>query len=363
MSATDDLRAAGVAIWLDDLSRDDLVSRRLADLVATHGVTGVTTNPTIFATALADHPDAYAPQLAAGRAASRSACETALGLVADDVRAACDVLAPVHDASGGADGFVSIEVTPDAAHDADATLAEVRELRALVDRPNVLVKIPSTDAGVRALEEATAEGFSINMTLLFGLARYREVMAAHRRGLDRAREAGIPLAGIRSVASFFVSRVDVEVDRRLAEASGGRAHPLRGRAAVANARLAYAEFEASLEDAPWQALAAAGAHPQRPLWASLGVKDPGMRATRYVEDLVAPHVVETMPSKTLRAVEAEGRIPADGVHPGLRDARDVVDALAAAGVDLGDVAATLERAGVAAFGESWQRLLEAAEAA
>lgn len=359
MNAIHELRAAGVSLWLDDLSRDDIVSGRLADLVDAHGVTGITTNPTIFATALEKHPEAYADQLASLRASGAGAREAALALVTDDVGAACDILRPVHESTGGAEGFVSIEVTPDTAHDVEATLAEVRELSGLVDRPNLFVKIPSTDAGILALEEATAEGFSINMTLLFGIPRYRQVIAAYRRGLERARAAGATLAGIHSVASFFVSRVDVEVDTRLDALGTPDANALHGRAAVANARLAYAEFAASQEDPVWRALAEAGANPQRPLWASTGVKDPGMRDTRYIEDLVAPLVVDTMPAKTLQAVEDHGRIVPDSVSAGMADAREVVDALAWAGVALDDVSAHLEQKGIASFGDSWERLVAA----
>lgn len=359
MTATDDLRRAGVSIWLDDLSRGDLVSGRLAELIRERDVTGVTTNPTIFAKAVEDEPDAYAGRLAELRASGAEPRQAALTLIGGDVREACDVLRPVFDASGGADGFVSIEVTPEAAHDTEATLAEVRELRGLVDRPNVLVKIPSTDAGVRALEEATAEGASINMTLLFGLERYDQVMAAYRAGLARASAAGIALDGIRSVASFFVSRVDVEVDKRLTAIGGPAADGLRGLAAVANARLAYSAFEESLARPEWQALAARGAHPQRPLWASTGVKDPTMRDTRYLEELVAPGVVDTIPANTLEALYDHGVVRPDTIRGGYAESRAILDDLEGAGVRLADVTAELERAGVDAFGASWARLVAA----
>ncbi|MFE4470776.1 transaldolase [Leifsonia sp. NPDC056824] len=359
MTATADLRRAGVSIWLDDLSRGDLVSGRLAELIRERDVTGVTTNPTIFAKAVEDDPDAYAGRLAELRANGAEPREAALALIAADVREACDVLRSVHEATGGADGFVSIEVTPDAAHDTAATLAEVRMLRALVDRPNVLVKIPSTDAGVRALEEATAEGASINMTLLFGLERYGQVMAAYRAGLVRAAATGIDLGGIRSVASFFVSRVDVEVDKRLSAIGGPVADGLRGLAAVANARLAYAAFEESLVGPEWQALAARGAHPQRPLWASTGVKDPAMRDTRYLEELVAPGVVDTIPAKTLEALHDHGVVRTDTIRGSYAESRAVLDDLERAGVRLADVTAELERAGIDAFGASWARLVAA----
>ena len=359
MTATSDLRAAGVSIWLDDLSRADIVSGRLTALIDELDVTGITTNPTIFATAVERQPEAYADQLAAVRASGADPHDAALAIVSADVRSACDILLPVHERSGGADGFVSIEVTPEAAHDAEATLAQVRQLRTLVDRPNVLVKIPSTDAGVRALEDATAEGASINMTLLFGLDRYRQVREAYRAGLSRAVAAGIDPAGIHSVASFFVSRVDVAVDRRLAEIRGPAAADLAGRAAVANARLAYAAFEESLVLPEWRTLAAAGATPQRPLWASTGVKEPAMRDTRYIEDLVAPDVVDTVPTATLEALADHGRIRPDTVRGSYAESRETLDALARAGVALDEVTAELERAGIDAFGESWGRLVAA----
>lgn len=361
MSATTDLRYAGVSIWLDDLSRADILSGRLAELIVERDVTGITTNPTIFATAVEKTPAAYGPQLSDLRRAGTAPHEAALAIVTADVRAACDILLPVHERSGGADGFVSIEVTPEAAHDVDATLAQVRRMRALVDRPNVLVKIPSTDAGVRALEDATAEGASINMTLLFGLGRYRQVREAYRAGLTRAVAAGIDPSGIRSVASFFVSRVDVAVDRRLDAIGGAAATDLRGLAAVANARLAYADYEESLLLPEWRALAASGAHPQRPLWASIGVKDPAMRDTRYVEDLVAPQVVDTVPTATLEALHDHGRIRPDTIRGSYAEARETLDRLAGIGVSLEKVTAELERAGIDAFGESWSRLVAAVQ--
>jgi transaldolase len=358
-NGTTRLREAGVSIWLDDLSRDDIVSGRLQELMATRGVTGITTNPTIFAKAVTEGRDAYAGQLRELKRTEVGPEDAALAIVTDDVRAACDILLPVHIGSRGADGFVSIEVTPDVAHDTHATVAQASRLRDAVDRPNVLVKIPSTTAGVKALEQATAEGLSINMTLLFGLDRYREVIAAYRSGLERARDEGIDLTGIHSVASFFVSRVDVETDRRLTAIGGTEAEALRGQAAVANARLAYAEYETSLNDPRWLELAAAGANAQRPLWASTGVKDPRMLDTRYIDDLVAPDVVDTMPVKTLEAVWDHGRGGGDSIHPGLDDARAIVGRLLRIGVDLHDVANELERAGVHAFGESWKALVAA----
>ncbi|HEV7183981.1 MAG: transaldolase [Actinomycetales bacterium] len=361
MSATDELSAAGVSIWLDDLSRDRIVSGDLTRLIAERGVVGITTNPTIFAKAFADGT-AYRERLAQHRGAGESAAELAVALMTEDVRDACDILLPIHDSTGGLDGRVSIEVSPAAAHDAPATLAEAIRLRDLVDRPNLFVKIPATPAGIVAIEDAIALGISINVTLIFGLERYRQVIGAYVAGLERARADGRDLASIRSVASFFVSRVDVEVDRRLAEIGSERAEALTGEAAIANARLAYELFEQSLLDPRWLDLVDAGAMPQRPLWASTGVKDPTMRDTRYVEQLVAPNTVNTMPEKTLDAVWQHGRIRQNTVDGTYDEARNIIAALDSVGVSMADVSAGLESAGIATFAESWEKLLRAVAA-
>jgi transaldolase len=272
-----------------------------------------------------------------------------------DVRSACDILRPTFDATAGVDGRVSIEVSPAVAHDAGATLAEAHSLRSAVDRENLFVKIPATAAGIEAIRDATAAGISVNVTLIFGLDRYREVIDAYLSGLERASAAGLGLDTIQSVASFFVSRVDVEVDRRL-EALGG-ASGLEGRAAVANARLAYELFEQTLRTPRWKALETAGANLQRPLWASTGVKSDRMRDTMYVEELVAPHTVNTMPEKTLEAVFDHGAISADAITGNYGDARSVLALLEEHGISMADVAATLESAGIATFSASWERLL------
>lgn len=358
MSTTADLVAAGVSIWLDDLSRGDLRSGRLAELIEQRDVSGITSNPTIFANAVANDPDSYAGQLADLRERGMDPAETAVVMMTDDGRAACDVFLRQFEATGGLGGRVSIEVTPAAAHDTEATLAEVHRLVAIVDRPNLLVKIPATGAGVSAIEEATAAGISINVTLIFGLGRYRQVIAAYRDGLIRARTAGHDVSRIRSVASFFVSRVDVETDRRLAELKDAGAADLAGRAAIANARLAYREFERSLEHPDWVELAAAGSNVQRPLWASTGVKDPRMPDTRYVDELIAPDTVSTMPRKTLEAFADHGAVSPDTIRPGYRDAEEVVAGLERVGISLEGVAETLEAAGVAAFEKSWTELLD-----
>ena len=358
MNATRELRDAGVSIWLDDLSRGRIRSGELDRLIAESDVVGITTNPTIFAAAFAEGVG-YREQADRLRADGVSRVEAALALMTDDVRAACDTFRPVFDETGGWDGRVSIEVSPVVAHDADATLAECRHLRDLVGRPNLFVKIPATRAGVTAIEDAIAEGISINVTLIFGLERYRQVIDAYAAGLERARAAGLDLGSIHSVASFFVSRVDVEVDRRLEASGDPRASELRGRAAVANARLAYDLFEQSLREDRWRALAHTGANLQRPLWASTGVKDARLRDTLYVEELVAPRTVDTMPEKTLDAVRDHGRIRPDAVTANYSDAHAVLEALAEAGISMDAVSETLETAGIATFGASWERLLAA----
>ncbi|NEN05918.1 transaldolase [Diaminobutyricibacter tongyongensis] len=355
MSVTRELRRAGVSIWLDDLSRERILSGGLARLIAERDVVGITTNPTIFANAFAG-TGAYESQLAELHRAGSSPAETAFGLMTADVRSACDVLRPTFDATEGVDGRVSIEVSPAVAHAPAATLAEAHRLRSAVDRENLFVKIPATAAGIAAIRNATAAGISVNVTLIFGLDRYREVVDAYLSGLERAKEAGLQLDTIQSVASFFVSRVDVEVDRRL-EALGRADSGLEGRAAIANARLAYEIFEQTLRTPRWQALEAAGANWQRPLWASTGVKSARMRDTVYVEELVAPQTVSTMPEKTLEAVWEHGSISADAITGNLGDARNVFALLEDEGISMADVASTLEAQGIEIFSASWERLL------
>ena len=358
MTATEDLRAAGVSIWLDDLSRDRIVSGDLARLIAERGVVGITTNPTIFATAFAQGA-AYRDQLAELRRSGASPADIAITLMTQDVRAACDILLPIHESTGGLDGRVSIEVEPGLAHDAAGTTSEAKRLWAKVNQPNAMIKIPATVEGLTAITEATAAGISINVTLIFGLERYRQVIEAYVRGLERARADGRDIALIHSVASFFVSRVDVDVDRRLATLGGPAAEALSGRAALANARLAYEVFEESLREPRWLGLAHAGANLQRPLWASTGVKDARMRDTRYVEELVAPHTVNTMPEKTLEAVWDHGRIRLNAIAGRFDEARQVIEELQAAGISMADVADSLEAAGIATFADSWEKLLAA----
>ena len=348
------LRTAGVSVWLDDLSRERLTTGSLAAL-RDRGVSGVTTNPTIFARAISDS-DAYDAQIEDLRLRRVPVDQALRELTASDVRQACDVLRPVYDATGGLDGRVSIEVDPRIAHDTDRTVAEARALWWLVDRPNLFVKIPAAKQGLPAITACLAEGISINVTLIFSLARYDGVIDAFLAGLEQAREAGRDLSGIASVASFFVSRVDTEVDKRLDKAGTPQAAALRGKAAIANARLAYRRYEQSVATERWKALQRAGARPQRPLWASTSVKNPAYDDTRYVTGLVAPGVVNTMPEATLSAVTGRGEIPDDSIHGTYAESQAVLDDLAALGTDYGDVVQTLEDQGVAAFDASWDHL-------
>lgn len=351
------LTGAGVAIWLDDLSRERLRTGDLAGLVEDLGVVGVTTNPTIFAAALAKG-DAYDEQLRALAAAGADVDEAVFRITTDDVRAAADVLRPVYDRTEGVDGRVSIEVDPRLARDTDATVASATALWSTVDRPNVLIKIPATVEGLPAITAVLAEGISVNVTLIFSLDRYRAVLDAFLAGLEQARANGHDLARIASVASFFVSRVDAAVDARLDALGTPEAAALRGRAAIANARLAYGVYQDVVAGARWQALAAAGAHPQRPLWASTGVKDPAYPDTLYVDELVVAGVVNTMPEATLRAVADHGGDGADTVTGTQDEAHDVIARLGALGVDLDEVTTTLEQEGVQKFEASWAQLLE-----
>jgi transaldolase len=355
-----DLSAAGVSIWLDDLSRERLTSGNLADLVERKHVVGVTTNPSIFQKALSDGA-AYAEQVHDLAIRGVSVEEAVRALTTADVRDACDVLLPVYTATDGQDGRVSIEVDPRLARDTERTIAEARALWWLVDRPNLFIKIPATTEGLPAITTAISEGISVNVTLIFSLERYAEVVDAYLAGLEAARAAGRDLTRISSVASFFVSRVDTEVDARLEKLDSDDARELLGRAAIANARLAYRHFEQVSASERWQDLVAAGARPQRPLWASTSVKNPAFDDTRYVVDLVAPKTVNTMPEGTLEAVEDHGVIRGDTVTGAYDDAQAALDALADVGISYDEVVALLEDNGVAAFEASWEELLAGVE--
>jgi len=355
---TDRLKAlseAGVSIWLDDLSRERIETGNLADLVKHSSVVGVTTNPTIFAAALSDG-ERYDEQLRAEAAEGITAAQAIFELTTEDVRNACDVLAPVHEADPY-DGRVSIEVEPGLARDTEATIAQARELWAAVDRPNALIKIPATAEGLPAITEVIGSGISVNVTLIFGIDRYREVMDAYLSGLAKARAAGLDLSTIHSVASFFVSRVDTEVDKRLDAIGTEEAAALKGKAAVANARLAYTAFEEVFGSDRFAELKAEGANYQRPLWASTGVKDPAYDDTMYVADLVVAGSVNTMPEKTMQAFADHGNVTGDTVTGLGSHAQSVFDNLAEVGIDFADVLVVLEDEGVAKFVKSWDELV------
>ena len=357
---TDALKALsdqGVSIWLDDLNRPLITSGGLQELIDTKHVVGVTTNPTIFAAALSQG-DAYNEQVKSLADDGRNVDEAVFALTTEDVRHACDIMRPVYDATGGQDGRVSIEVDPRLAHETAKTVEQAKELWAAVDRPNLLIKIPATVEGLPAISQVIAEGISVNVTLIFSLDRYRGVMNAFLTGLEQAREGGKDLSTIHSVASFFVSRVDTEVDKRLDALDGSdEAKALKGKAGIANARLAYHAYDEVFATPRWQVLEAEGAHKQRPLWASTGVKDPAYPDTMYVTELVAPNTVNTMPSKTLEAVADHGEIAGDQVTGNYENAKAVLDALERLGISYADVVAVLEREGVEKFEKSWDELL------
>jgi transaldolase len=354
------LSGAGVSVWLDDLSRDRLISGNLAELIDTKTVVGVTTNPTIFQHALSKgHAyDARIAELAERGADVDAVIRT---VTTDDVRAACDLFTPAYDASDGVDGRVSLEVDPRLAHDTDKTVLQAIELWKIVDRPNLFIKIPATKAGLPAISAVLAEGISVNVTLIFSVERHREVMDAYLAGLEAAKTAGHDVSKIHSVASFFVSRVDTEVDERLEKIGSADALALRGKAGVANARLAYAAYQEVFGGDRYAALKADGARVQRPLWASTGVKNPDYADTLYVTELIAPNIVNTMPEKTLDAVADHGVVTGDTVSGTEEAAQQAFDELAAVGVDLPEVFAVLENEGVEKFEKSWYELAEATQ--
>lgn len=360
-----ELTANGVAVWLDDMSRDRIRTGNLADLIRDRHLVGATTNPTIFQRAITGS-ELYDSQLRDLALRGVDVGEALRAITTMDVRSACDVLRPVFDASDGVDGRISIEVDPRIAHDTAKTIAEARALWWLVDRPNLFVKIPATVEGLPAISQCLAEGISINVTLIFSLLRYDAVMDAFLDGVERRRAATGSLQHLESVASFFVSRVDTEVDNRLDilakestdPALRERATALRGQAAIANARLAYKRYEQVFGSERWVALAAAGGHSQRPLWASTGVKDPAYDDTMYVVELVAPGTVNTMPQATLEAMSEHGQVRGDTVRGHYGHAQQVLADLAALGIDYDDVVEVLEREGVEKFDASWNSLID-----
>ncbi|HAN71159.1 MAG TPA: transaldolase [Actinobacteria bacterium] len=350
------LTEAGVSVWLDDLDRHRIDSGQLAEMIRTDSVRGVTTNPTIFDKAISAGAEAYAEQLQALARAGADTDSIIRALTTDDVRSACDVFAPVFEASGAEDGRVSIEVDPRLAHDTAATIEQARQLWSIVDRPNALIKIPATPEGLPSITEVIGSGISVNVTLIFSVDRYRAVVDAFTAGLTLARDRGHDLSTIRSVASFFISRIDTEVDGRLKSIGSPEASALLGQAAIATGRLVWGAHLQSLASETWHGLAGDGASPQRPLWASTGVKDPAMPATRYVDELVVDGCVNTMPESTLRAVASSDATPVDTVtgteEASLRTWRE----LESLGISQADVSATLEREGVAKFIDSWEQL-------
>jgi transaldolase len=356
MNRLQQLRRAGVSIWLDTLSRELLDSGEFARLIADSAVTGATSNPTIFAKAITTS-DRYDDQLRAAAASGvASSQELFFELALDDIRQAADLLRPTHDASQGRDGFVSFECTPDLADDAAATIAQATELSHRLARPNVMIKVPATEAGIPAIEELTARGVNVNVTLLFSVERYEQVIDAYLAGLERRVANGQPVDSIASVASFFVSRVDTKADALLPTRSD-----LRGHVAVANAQRAFARYRERFADDRWRALRDAGAHPQRPLWASTGTKDPAYSDVLYVEQLIAPDVVNTMPEATLRAFADHGEV-GRLMDADAREAEETLLRAEAAGIDLPAITAELEREGVRSFCDSYRALLRCIEA-
>jgi transaldolase len=349
----------GVAIWLDDLSRAQIKSGDLARMVEDGGVVGITTNPTIFAKAIGSG-SGYEEQVRDLALRGTAVGEAVRLITGWDVRSACDVLRSTATRTGGRDGRVSIEVDPRIAQDAARTAAEARGLWWLVDRPNLFIKVPATLAGLPAITETLAAGISVNVTLIFSVERYRAVLHAYLSGLEKRLASGGSLEGLESVASFFVSRIDVEVDRRLdAMTKDGVAEAghLRGQAAIANAQLAYEVYEAALASPRWQALQAKGAKMQRLLWASTGVKDKAYDDTRYVVDLAAPETVNTMPAATLDAVADHGRPRGNAIEGTYETARTTFEALQRIGIDFEDVVDELEKQGLASFAKSWEELI------
>lgn len=361
-SPTAALSALGVSIWLDDLSRDRIQSGGLQSLIENRNVVGVTTNPTIFAAALAKGTT-YDAQVSTLAAAGTSVTDAVFEITTDDVAAASDIFRPIYDATGGFDGRVSIEVEPGLAHDAAGTIEQAKQLWAKVDRPNAMIKIPATVEGLEAITATIAAGISVNVTLIFSLERHREVIEAYLDGLEQAKAAGLDLSTIHSVASFFVSRVDTEIDKRLEAIGTDAALALKSKAGIANAQLAYQVYEEAFATDRARALLSAGANKQRPLWASTGVKDPSLPDTLYVTGLAVAETVNTMPEKTLEATFDHAIIEGDAVSGSYEQAGATLEALSSLGVSYDDVTALLEKEGVEKFIVSWNELLDTVTAA
>lgn len=364
-SPTAQLTRAGVSIWLDDLSRGRLNSGDLVDLIENRSVVGVTTNPSIFQNAISDSSD-YDQDLIELADQDLDTELAVFKLMAKDVRLACEVFDPIFDATGGQDGRVSIEVSPNLAYNTEKTVAQAQYLHEQVDHRGVYIKIPATEQGIDSIAQTIAAGISVNVTLIFSLDRYARVLEAYLSGLEQAQAAGKDLSTIFSVASFFVSRVDTEVDKRLSELTHEedqeiKIQALKGRAGIANARLAYQLFEQSFATERAQKLIAAGAHIQRPLWASTGVKDPAIRDTAYVEELVAPNTVNTMPEKTLEATYDHAEISSDTITATYVASQEVLDGLGELGIDFSDVTAQLETEGVEKFVDAWKEVFDTVE--
>ena len=358
-----DLAKAGCSVWLDDLSRAKLTgtdAHSLPPRIMDSGVVGVTTNPAIFKAAISDATE-YASDIAALK--DKSVEEIITKLTTDDVRQACDLFAEIHRSSNGVDGRVSIEVDPRSAHDTAATVSEGKSLWQIIDRPNVLIKVPATLAGLPAITELIGAGISVNVTLIFSIERYQQVIDAYISGIEIAAKNGVNLARIHSVASFFISRLDTAIDPILKADGGVLATSLLGKAAIANAHLAYEQFEQEFTTSRWQTLAAQGANAQRPLWASTGVKDPAYDDTRYVLELVAPNTVNTMPQSTLDAVIDHGVFRGNTIAGKYEEARTIFSQLAELGISIEKVTADLESDGVKKFADAWNELLASVKGA
>ena len=359
MSKLHQLSDLGVSIWLDDLSRQRLNSGNLEDLVHNHAVVGVTTNPSIFQAAISGSDD-YREDVKRLAEEGKNAEDIITELTTDDVRRACDLFTDIYAATGGYDGRVSIEVDPRLAHNTVPTYEQAKELWAKVDRPNAMIKIPATKAGLPAIRDAIADGISVNVTLIFSVERYEEVVDAYLTGLEQAQKKGLELSEIHSVASFFVSRVDTEVDARLENIGGPSALDMRGKAGVANARNAYAAYLEHFEESlRFRDLADEGANVQRPLWASTGVKNPDYSPTLYVDQLVSTHVVNTMPENTLWATKDHANFDGgDTLRPNVKSGKNTIDHIVLLGIDFADVTKQLEDEGVEKFEQSWEDLIQ-----